>query len=133
MQIINGTVKYAAGPPRDGQYGPSINVLITLETGDDIRVYGKPGDYIERLKSREAVKVVEDKGKYKVVEKLDVPDVAKEPEEKPDLAAMAFELSVTMSQAYIDIYNRMIEAGVPHENATAATSTIFIQLFQKLR
>jgi len=27
----------------------------------------------------------------------------------------------------------MSEAGIPHENATAATSTIFIQVFQKLR
>jgi len=52
---------------------------------------------------------------------------------KPDLAAMVFEMSAIYSQAYIDIYNKMSEAGIPHENATAATSTIFIQVFQKLR
>ena len=28
---------------------------------------------------------------------------------------------------------KLIEADIPHDNATAATSTIFIQVFQKLR
>jgi hypothetical protein len=53
--------------------------------------------------------------------------------EKPDLAAIAFELSAIYTQTYIDIYNKLIEAEIPHDNATAATSTIFIQVFQKLR
>jgi hypothetical protein len=57
----------------------------------------------------------------------------KEAAEKPDLAAIAFELSAIYTQTYIDIYNKLIEAEIPHDNATAATSTIFIQVFQKLR
>jgi hypothetical protein len=56
-----------------------------------------------------------------------------EQSDKPDLAALVFEMSSIYSQAYIDIYNKISEAGVPHESATAATSTIFIQVFQKLR
>ncbi len=42
--------------------------------------------------------------------------------EKPDLAAIAFEISSIYTQAYIDIYNKLIEAEIPHDNATAATS-----------
>ena len=57
----------------------------------------------------------------------------KDAAEKPDLAAIAFEISSIYTQAYIDIYNKLIEAEIPHDNATAATSTIFIQVFQKLR
>jgi len=137
MKIVKGIVKYGAGAPREGQYGPSINILVTLEDGSQVRVYGKPGDVIERYKSGQNIQLVDDKGKYKVVEE-EMQQAAKQVQnidvsEKPDLAAMVFEMSAIYSQAYIDIYNKMSEAGIPHENATSATSTIFIQVFQKLR
>ena len=137
MKIVKGVVKYGAGAPREGQYGPSINILVTLEDGSQVRVYGKPGDVIERYKSGQNIQLVDDKGKYKVVEE-EMQQAAKQVQnidvsEKPDLAEMVFEMSAIYSQAYIDIYNKMSEAGIPHENATAATSTIFIQVFQKLR
>ena len=89
---------------------------------------------IERYKSGQNIQLIDDKGKYKVVE--DEPQTMPaqaEQSDKPDLAALVFEMSAIYSQAYIDIYNKISEAGVPHENATAATSTIFIQVFQKLR
>jgi len=137
MKIVKGVVKYGSGAPREGQYGPSINILVTLEDGSQVRVYGKPGDVIERYKSGQNIQLIDDKGKYKVVEE-EMQQAAKQVQnidvsEKPDLAAMVFEISAIYSQAYIDIYNKMSEAGIPHENATAATSTIFIQVFQKLR
>jgi len=137
MRVLKGIVKYGAGAPREGQYGPSINILVTLEDGSQVRVYGKPGDVIERYKSGQNIQLVDDKGKYKVVEE-EMQQAAKQVQNidvsiKPDLAAMVFEMSAIYSQAYIDIYNKMSEAGIPHENATAATSTIFIQVFQKLR
>ena len=134
MKIVKGVVKYGAGAPREGQYGPSINILVTLEDQSQVRVYGKPGDVIERYKSGQNIQLIDDKGKYEVVE--DEPQTMPaqtEQSDKPDLAAMVFEMSAIYSQAYIDIYNKISEAGVPHESATAATSTIFIQVFQKLR
>jgi hypothetical protein len=141
MKITKGIVKYGAGAPREGQYGPSINILVTLEDQSQVRVYGKPGDVIERYKSGQAITLIDDNGKYKVLEEQ--PQTMPAPTgvavndqqiaEKPDLAAIAFELSAIYTQTYIDIYNKLIEAEIPHENATAATSTIFIQVFQKLR
>jgi hypothetical protein len=139
MRITKGIVKYGAGAPREGQYGPSINILVTLEDGSQVRVYGKPGDVIERYKSGQAITLIDDNGKYKVLEDAETMPaptgvaVIEQQSEKPDLAAMVFELSAIYSQAYIDIYNKISEAGVPQESATAATSTIFIQVFQKLR
>jgi len=135
MKVLKGIVKYAAGPPREGQYGLSINILVTLDEGYDVRVYGKPGDPIEKLKAKQPVQLIEDKGKYKLIEE-EAPVNKPQPtelEEKPDLAKMVFEMSTLYSNSYVNIYNAMINAGIPHENATAATSTIFIQIFQKLR
>jgi hypothetical protein len=134
MKIVKGVVKYGAGAPREGQYGPSINILVTLEDQSQVRVYGKPGDVIERYKSGQNIQLIDDKGKYKVIEdEQQTMPAQTEQSDKPDLAALVFEMSAIYSQAYIDIYNKISEAGVPNESATAATSTIFIQVFHKLR
>lgn len=135
MRVLKGIVKYAAGPPREGQYGPSINILVTLDEGYDVRVYGKPSDPIEQLKAKQSVQLIEDKGKYKLIEE-EVPAQQPQPTEKtekPDMAQMIHEMETLYSDTFIDIFNAMISAGIPIENATAATSTIFIQIFQKLR
>ena len=140
MTITKAKVKYSAGAPREGQYGPSINILVVFADGKEARIYGKPGDPIQSLKQGEVIDVVDDKGKLKYVQSapaaptgVAVIEQEKDAAEKPDLAAIAFELSAIYTQTYIDIYNKLIEAEIPHENATAATSTIFIQVFQKLR
>ena len=140
MIITKAKVKYSAGAPREGQYGPSINILVVFADGKEARIYGKPGDPIQSLKQGEVIDVIDDKGKLKYVESapaaptaVSVIEQEKAEAEKPDLAAIAFEISSIYTQAYIDIYNKLIEAEIPHDNATAATSTIFIQVFQKLR
>ena len=138
MIITKAKVKYSAGAPREGQYGPSINILVVFADGKEARIYGKPGDPIQSLKQGEVIDVVDDKGKLKYVQsepttQQAVESMEKAEAEKPDLASIAFELSAIYTQAYIDIYNKLIEAEIPHDNATAATSTIFIQVFQKLR
>ena len=139
MIITKAKVKYSAGAPREGQYGPSINILVVFADGKEARIYGKPGDPIQSLKQGEVIDVIDDNGKLKYVQAapLSAPTgvavIEQEAAEKPDLAAIAFELSAIYTQTYIDIYNKLIEAEIPHDNATAATSTIFIQVFQKLR
>ena len=141
MIINKAKVKYAAGQPREGQYGPSINILVVFNDGKEARIYGKPGDPIQSLKQGDVIDVLDDKGKLKYVQSEPTIEMAiasmKEHEatnaEKPDLAKMVFDLSAVYTQTYIDIYNKLIEAELPHENATAATSTIFIQVFNKLR
>ena len=142
MIINKAKVKYAAGQPREGQYGPSINVLVVFNDGKEARIYGKPGDAIQSLKQGDVIDVLDEKGKLKYVQAEPTTEMAvasmKEQDKvmannTDDLAAKAFEYSAIFTQAYIDIYNRLIEAQIPMDNATAATSTIFIQVFQKLK
>ena len=138
MIINKAKVKYAAGAPREGQYGPSINILVVFSDGKEARIYGKPGDPIQSLKQGDVIDVLEEKGKLKYVQSEPTTQQAVESmqsvdKEQPDLAKMVFDMSTVYTQTYIDIYNKLIEAKLPHENATAATSTIFIQVFNKLR
>jgi len=120
MIITKAKVKYSAGAPREGQYGPSINILVVFADGKEARIYGKPGDPIQSLKQGEVIDVIDDKGKLKYVESAPAAPTAvpvieqeKAEAEKPDLAAIAFELSAIYTQTYIDIYNKLIEAEIP--------------------
>ena len=141
MIITKGKVKYAAGAPREGQYGPSINVLVVFNDGKEARIYGKPGDPIQNLKTGEIVDVLDDKGKYKyiVAEQPAAPtgvsviEQQKQMAEPPDLAALIFEVAAIYSQGYVDIYNKLAAEGVAQEHLSAATSTIFIQVSQKIK
>lgn len=138
MIITKGKVKYAAGAPREGQYGPSINVLVVFNDGKEARIYGKPGDPIQNLKAGEIIDVLDDKGKLKYVQSEPTTQMAltameDADKENSDLAALIFEVAAIYSQGYVDIYNKLAAEGVAQEHLSAATSTIFIQVSQKIR
>ncbi len=63
MIITKAKVKYSAGAPREGQYGPSINILVIFADGKEARIYGKPGDPIQSLKQGDVIDVIDDNGK----------------------------------------------------------------------
>jgi hypothetical protein len=59
LTIIQGTVKYAAGPARDTKNGPRINVVVTLPDGEETKLWGDPGDpSLTPLKKGNAVQLV---------------------------------------------------------------------------
>jgi hypothetical protein len=59
LNIIQGTVKYAAGPARETKNGPRINVLVTLADGEETKLWGDPGDpALTPLRKGNAVQLV---------------------------------------------------------------------------
>jgi hypothetical protein len=44
LTIVQGTVKYAAGPARETKNGPRINVVVTLPEWEETKLWGNPGD-----------------------------------------------------------------------------------------
>ena len=59
LNIIQGTVKYAAGPARETKNGPRINVVVTLADGEETKLWGDPGDpALAPLKKGNAVQLV---------------------------------------------------------------------------
>ncbi len=44
VTLIDAAVKYVAGPPRDTQRGPRINIVCTLPDGTFSETLGDPGD-----------------------------------------------------------------------------------------
>ena len=59
LTIVQGTVKYAAGPARETKNGPWINVVVTLADGEETKLWGDPGDpALTPLKKGQSVQVV---------------------------------------------------------------------------
>ena len=59
LTIVQGTVKYAAGPARETKNGPRINVVVTLADGEETKLWGDPGDpALTPLKKGSAVQLV---------------------------------------------------------------------------
>ena len=58
-------MKYAAGPARETKNGPRINVLVILVDGEEIKLWGDPGDpALTPLKKGQSVQLVKNaKGK----------------------------------------------------------------------
>ena len=44
LNLIYGRVKYTAGTPKQTQYGMRINVVVTLPSGEEVKLWGDPGD-----------------------------------------------------------------------------------------
>lgn len=90
--LITGTVKYGAGQPRPTKNGPRINALILLPNGEEIRLWGDPGDFaIEGLRKGQSVQLVESKGGYKLVGQ-EPPTIPAS--QSPESAEAAFDASL---------------------------------------
>lgn len=60
-QIATATVKFEAREPKETQYGPRVNAVLTLDSGEEIKVWGNPGDPVQFLRKGERVQVVKGK------------------------------------------------------------------------
>jgi hypothetical protein len=44
LNLTYGRVKYTAGQPKQTSYGMRINVVLTLASGEEVKLWGDPGD-----------------------------------------------------------------------------------------
>lgn len=70
-KLLNAVVKYPASKVFETQYGERVNAVLTV--GDDeIKIWGEPntpkGEQLKALKRGETVLVIDDNGKYKLLE-----------------------------------------------------------------
>lgn len=69
IQLTTGKVKYTPGTPRDTQYGPRINAVLTLPDGTEAKLWGDPDDAsLLALKKGESVQLAKNaKGNWQLV------------------------------------------------------------------
>jgi hypothetical protein len=66
IQLLKATVKYAALDPKDFGKGPRINVVCTLPSGEEAKLWGNPDDAIAQLKKGEQISLIYDGKNYKL-------------------------------------------------------------------
>lgn len=67
--LIKAKVKYPAGPPREGNYGPRINVVAIAENGEEFRIWGNPDNPIAHLKKGQEIQALKDeKGNFSLLQ-----------------------------------------------------------------
>lgn len=140
MNILKGKIKYTAGKVFEGQFGQSINAVVTLANGEDIRVYGKPDDEkLKALKKDDEVTVIHDGKSYKVAFDMTTADTipTKETNETPATtvnkngrltAEEISEKATFMTGIYADIFHQLQASGLEAAQAQPAAATIFIKL-----
>ena len=68
IQLHTGTVKFSAGKVFETQYGSRINAVVVLPTGEEIKLWGSPGDAaLTALKKGEQVQLLKDQKGFKLV------------------------------------------------------------------
>jgi hypothetical protein len=68
IQLTTAKVKYTPGTPRDTQYGPRINAVLTLPDGTEAKLWGDPDDAsLLALKKGESVQLAKNaKGNWQL-------------------------------------------------------------------
>ncbi|QFZ93237.2 hypothetical protein [Synechococcus elongatus] len=69
VSLASGIVKFTPGTPKDYGYGPRVNALVELNTGEEVRVYGNEGDPILlSLRKGQRVQLVKVKNSWTIAE-----------------------------------------------------------------
>lgn len=128
IAIVNGVVKWEARSPLETKYGPRINVVVTLDSGEEIKLWGNPDDPIltHLVKGQRLTLLQDDKG-YKIADMatLSNPTPAPPPPVPPP-APPTFDGDV---EAIAHIFEQL-RARLPQADAQtwrSLTATIFIQ------
>ncbi|WP_416667922.1 hypothetical protein [Egbenema bharatensis] len=129
--LISGKVKYAAGKPRQTIYGDRINVMITLSTGEDVRLWGNPGDpSLTPLRKGQDVSLMQNGKGYKLVSHSDSAPI--NGSDRPPVAPSMAEPVLPQDQDCLEIVTifRQLRAALPEcreDTVRAFTSTVFMQ------
>jgi hypothetical protein len=130
--LISGQVKYAAGKPRQTAYGDRIDVMITLNTGEDIRLWGNPADpSLTALSKGQDVSLMQNGKGYKLVSNGNFTPVNTNDRPKVEPPALA-EPVLPQDQDCLEIVTifRQLRAALPEcreDTVRAFTSTVFMQ------
>lgn len=84
LTLSTGTVRYPAREPREYEHGPRINAVVTLSTGEDVKLWGDPDSEIATLRKSQPVQVCHDGKTWKLVNTSSPPSSASIPTEPTD-------------------------------------------------
>lgn len=148
LTVHTATVKFPAGKTFTTQYGDRVNAVLTLDDGEEIKLWGNPGDpNLTALKKGQQVAVVQDQKGWKLLNTPPAEDSHPAVENRNGKAIAHTPLSADEKRAiasYIDqiadLYSycakvaatKCADPNDPYEeNIRAIATTLFIQTVKK--
>lgn len=131
--LIQGKVKYQAGPPRLTRDGRErINVVVSPSSGaEDLKIWGNPGDPIAYLTKGDAVTLAYDGNSYTLIsdQATPAPEPEPPPAQAPTQAPAPRNPQSSDVKEWVAIFEEL-RAALPHateQTWRGAASTLFIQ------
>jgi hypothetical protein len=88
ITMATGKVKYGCGKPKDFGHGDRVNSVVTLDNGEEVKLWGKPDDQsLVSLRKGQAVSLIYDGKNYKLVNSQPAPQTATTAQTAPPQAA----------------------------------------------
>jgi hypothetical protein len=135
--LIAGKVRYTASTPKDFGHGERINVVITLSSGDDIKVWGSPNDAIATLTKNTQVTLLHDGKTYKLVSDPQQAQgkqpvtTALTPEAKHAIALYVNEQADLLKFCWITASEKLDSLASNEESVRCAAASLFIAAQRK--
>jgi hypothetical protein len=142
ITLTYGRVKYTPGEPRQTSHGMRINAVITLPSGEEIKLWGDPGDpTLTVLKKNQQVALAQNaKGNWQLVQQQDEPQQTNngngqtqpmwEPEDREVMAARIEHRAKVMRYCLIKAKEHCGDL-VDEEGVREIATSLFIEALKK--
>jgi hypothetical protein len=137
VQLVKGMVKFPAREPRDYGYGERINVVVSLADGEEIKIWGKPGDPIEGLTKNQPVTLAFDGKSYKLADSAPTapdrssPGIA--PDTKRAIASYVEDLAALYKFCFDTAASKLSDRIQDQEAIKDVATTLFLTACRKFQ
>jgi hypothetical protein len=143
LNLTYGRVKYTPGEPRQTSHGMRINAVITLPSGEEIKLWGDPGDpALTALKKNQQVALAQNaKGNWQLVQQQETPQQHQngtvqnqqgwEPEDREIIAAKIEHRAKVMRYCLLKAQEHCGDLVESEESIRAIATSLFIEALKK--
>jgi hypothetical protein len=143
LTLTYGRVKYIPGEPRQTSHGMRINAVITLPLGEEIKLWGDPGDpALTALTKGQQVALAQNaKGGWQLVQQQETPQQHQngtvqnqqgwEPEDREIIAAKIEHRAKVMRYCLLKAQEHCGDLVESEESIRAIATSLFIEVLKK--
>jgi len=144
LNLTYGRVKYTPGEPRQTSHGMRINAVITLPSGEEVKLWGDPGDpALTALKKNQQVALAQNaKGNWQLVQQQDESSQQTnngsgqnqqswEPEDREIIAAKIEHRAKVMRYCILKAQEHCGDLVESEESIRAIASSLFIEVLKR--
>ncbi len=142
LNLTYGRVKYTPGEPRQTSHGMRINAVITLPLGEEIKLWGDPGDpALTALTKGQQVALAQNaKGGWQLVQQQETPQQHQhgtvqnqqgwEPEDREIIAAKIEHRAKVMRYCLLKAQEHCGDLVESEESIRAIATSLFIEVLK---